>query len=828
MTNQATGEVDKPASEFEGALPHDVSLSEELDLDRLVRLTVRSATELCGAAYGAFFERAVDTSDGEEVWRLYALHGAEEEAFTRFGLPRATRLFEPTFRAEGVVRSGDVRADPRFGSLGGMPAGHLPVRSYLAVPVVSRRGERLGALLFGHPDPDRFSATVERRIVDLAAQAATALDNAKLFREMRLSEDRFRAAVDAMQGVLWTNDAEGRMIGEQPGWARLTGQTPLQYQDYGWAAAVHPDDAEASLQEWTSAVADRRPFVFEHRVRRADGTWGRFAVRAVPVLEANGLIREWVGVHSDITERRQIEADLVDAKAAAENANAAKSQFLANMSHELRTPLNAVIGYSEMLSEEAEDLGAGELLPDLEKIHRAGKTLLSLVNDVLDLAKIEAGKMELYLEDVALDELVADVVATARPLVEKNGNVLAVTVTQGLGTMHADLTKLRQSVLNLISNAAKFTKDGTVALSVTRDETGAVPMAVFAVRDTGIGMTEEQLGRLFQAFSQADASTTRNFGGTGLGLALTRRLCRMMGGDVSVSSAVGTGSTFEIRLPWQMRGMDADAVEPSVAASLQETDGRPVVLVIDDDPNVQDLMRRFLQKEGLRAVAALDGEAGLAMARMLQPDVVTLDVTLPDVDGWHVLTRLKEDVETAAIPVVMLTMVEDKSLGLALGASEYLVKPVDRDRLRVVLERHLKSADGSVLIVDDDPAMRDLLRHTLTGHGYAIRQAVDGCDALDAVREDAPSLILLDLTMPRMNGFEFLRALRAEPAWQPIPVIIVTSKDLSAAERRLLDGEAEGLLRKGALEREDLLRQISTLTAMAARERIGSVSREGR
>ena len=375
----------------------------------------------------------------------------------------------------------------------------------------------------------------------------------------------------------------------------------------------------------------------------------------------------------------------------AEAANRTKSSFLANMSHELRTPMNAIIGYSEMLVEEAEDLGQDSFVPDLKKIHSAGKHLLGLINDVLDLSKIEAGKMTLYLEEFPVPTMVSEVSATIQPLVEKNTNELVVQCAPEIGTMHADVTKIRQTLFNLLSNAAKFTHNGKITLSVVREQREGVDWIAFHVADTGIGMTPAQLGKLFQSFVQADASTTRKYGGTGLGLAISRKFCQMMGGDITVVSESGKGTSFTMQLPAVVVEKKAEAAQPEAKHETAEEKGTPV-LVIDDDPTVHDLMRRFLGKEGFRIVPALSGEEGLRLARESPPDVILLDVQMPTMDGWVVLQHIKADPKLRDIPVVLVTMMDQKNLGFSLGADDYLVKPVDRERVASVLKKYRRPA----------------------------------------------------------------------------------------------------------------------------------------
>jgi len=503
------------------------------------------------------------------------------------------------------------------------------------------------------------------------------------------------------------------------------------------------------------------------------------------------------------------------ARTAADEANQAKSSFLANMSHELRTPLNAIIGYSEMLQEEAEDLKQPGFVPDLEKIHGAGKHLLGLINDVLDLSKIESGKMTLYLEDFDVAKLVNEVAATVQPLIAKNGNKLEVQCPPDIGVMHADMTKVRQTLFNLLSNASKFTEKGTITLRMAQPINHQSSTINFEVCDTGIGMTAEQLGKLFQAFTQADASTSRRFGGTGLGLAISRKFCQMMGGDITVQSEHGKGSTFTVTLPVTVVEASHAQIltrETSLTPSAKFSTAATTVLVIDDDPAVHDLMRRSLEKDGFRVETAAEGKAGLELAKQLQPAVITLDVMMPHLDGWSVLTALKADPATADIPVIMMTIVDDKQMGFALGADDYFTKPIDFQRLHQVLEKYRKlTAPQTVLVIEDDTSMREMLRRTLEKDGWQVAEAANGKMGLEQWEASSPALILLDLMMPEKDGFEFMEALRCQDHGQHVPVIVITAKDLTEEDRRRLNGGVERIIQKGATSQSEVLAQVRAL-----------------
>ncbi len=506
-------------------------------------------------------------------------------------------------------------------------------------------------------------------------------------------------------------------------------------------------------------------------------------------------------------------------KEAAEAANRTKSMFLANMSHELRTPLNAVIGYSEMLQEEAEERGVETFIPDLQSIHTAGKHLLGLINDVLDLSKIEAGKMDIYIEDFDVREMLEDVAATIKPLIAQRGNTFELAKGE-LGVMHADLTKVRQTLFNILSNASKFTDHGQIRLDAKTESRGGEPWLSIQIADTGIGMTGEQLSRLFEPFTQADASTTRKFGGTGLGLAISRRFCRMMGGDVTVISSAGSGSTFTVSLPMVVVRPDRETSlpVPKRPSRHDERQGQSV-LVIDDDADTRDLLERYLEKEGFAVHTAASGEEGLMLARKLRPLAITLDVMMPSTDGWAVLTELKADPGLREIPVIMLTMVSDRGLGYRLGASEFLTKPLDRKRLSLVLRKYRSEAHPhTVLLIEDDEPTRRMTKQALEKDGWTVKEAENGEAALERVNELTPDVILLDLMMPEMDGFQFVEALRDHAEWRSIPIIVLTAKEITEEDRTRLNGCVEKIVRKGAYDRQKLLSDVRDIVAKHAEQ----------
>jgi CheY-like chemotaxis protein len=498
-----------------------------------------------------------------------------------------------------------------------------------------------------------------------------------------------------------------------------------------------------------------------------------------------------------------------------EEAARLKSEFLANFSHEIRTPLNGILGYCDLLVREE----GARLTPhgrrDLNVIKTNAKTLLALINDILDLSKIEAQRAEVVNERVDVGALVDECVATVRELLKGKDVTVGAVIDPGAGVALTDSLKLRQVLLNLLSNAAKFTDSGEIQVEARAEG----PALVITVEDTGIGIAPEQIEHVFEKFRQVGDASTRRVGGTGLGLAIVREVTRILGGTVTVVSALGRGSRFTVTLP------TAISLDASVAAPARPKTPAPVgkgepplVLIVDDDPMIVSLLKTDLEREGFRVMAVGDGVAGLAAAKQHRPSAVVLDIQLPKLDGWVVLSELKGDPELTRIPVIMLSVEEQRAKGFAFGACDYLVKPVEPERLVDAVRRNMPEIHGSVLVVDDDDSARELVVRNLKAAGFSTVEAPDGENALLKARIVNPGLVVLDLMMPRMDGFEVLATLRAEGS--AVPVVVLTGKTLDANEEAALKAGLAHVVMKGGLAIESVIEQAKRLVREAgAQER---------
>jgi signal transduction histidine kinase/CheY-like chemotaxis protein len=842
------------------------AMTATLELDTVLAVIVAHAVALSGTAGGVIWSfdqerevftlRATERIDAElaEVLRSHPIQLGEGAIGT------AAMLRRP-------VEVADLQETSEFPShLGHSILTRGGYSSLLAVPLLGQQ-RILGGLAVWRRESGAFSPEVISVLESFGRRSVLAIQNAELYREVEQqsrvlassAQDKARLyrLSSALQEPLSLDDQLGRVLdaacqlvkidrsylwaltpdvsalrgmvgsgltgGEE---ARLAGvQIPLA-QAGAMAECyrrrvpllfdrANPLPAHLALKPPHSEVQGLRtkyfvvvPMIARGRVVGVIGADNRPSGRPIGVQTVELL--QFFASHAAVAiSNAQLFADVEDRRRRLDVVNQQKSQFLARMSHELRTPLNAIIGYAEILQEEAEELEQQGFVADLRKITAGGRHLLELINGVLDLSKIEAGTMDLHPETFDLERLIAETEAVITPLATSNHNRLDVRCPGGIGGMRADRTKLRQVLFNLLSNACKFTRQGSVVLEVARESGKRPELVIFDVRDTGIGLTPDQLDGLFQEFAQATVSTAREYGGTGLGLALSRQLCRMMGGDITVTSEVGVGTRFTVRLPSGLDGATSRAdSSPELAASARHP-GADTVLVIDDDPVARDLLRRLLGKEGLQVATAGGGAEGLRLARLLRPTAITLDILMPDMDGWTVLAALKADPDLTDIPVILLTITDNPNRGFALGAADYLSKPFDRKALLTVLAKHrVYRGSGHVLIVDNDADSRQLLRQVLEDAGFCTAEAENGHDALRQLDQHPPALLVLDLMLPGMDGFDVLDELRNRPDRRAIPVLVVTAADLDVEDRRRLNGGVTRILHKGAYDREDLLTEV--------------------
>lgn len=623
------------------------------------------------------------------------------------------------------------------------------------------------------------------------------------------------ALLDNQHRVALMNATFARMAGATRGsvGSRLSDISP----EFGGNLDAKLAQALATDRSITEQNADT---VFDIERQGATQT---FKADAFPLRIANDEGREMPGVGlvlTDMTEQRQWELELQDAKDEAETANRAKSAFIANMSHELRTPLTAVLGYCELIEEDLRDIGQDSILADLKKINVNARHLLGLINDVLDLSKIEAQKMDVHAVDIDLDTLLSELEAATGSLVSKKENSFEVSVTAAERTLHTDDLKVKQILLNLVSNAAKFTERGSIRLEVSDRDVAGVPHTQFQVSDTGIGMTPEQISGLFKRFSQADQTTTRKYGGTGLGLALTRALATMLGGTIDVQSEPGKGSRFTLTIPTRYAAAPKPAPEPEPVA---DTPPSPAamerglsVLVVDDEAAARDLLTRHLSREGFNVEIATNGTEALAKIAAHKPFAVLLDVLMPGLDGWHVLKAIRNNPETADLPVIVQTVLDDQNFAYAIGATSFLKKPVKRKELASVLDplAPANAPHGAVLIVDDDREACERLQVMLERDGWQVRSAHSGVDGLAAMKQQRPDLVLVDILMPEMDGHKFIQEVRREPAYNDVQLVVLTSSDVRSKQIRRLEHATSAIMQKGSQPLGELvadLRRIANL-----------------
>jgi len=859
--------VEQRTHELSESLEQQTATSEVLrvissspgDLKPVFETMLANATRLCEAKFGNLFLREGDT------FRAVAMHGAPSDYIELWRREPAVDIRDipgtPLSRiaeTKAVIHTADLRAEqayiersPRIVSL----VEDAGARSLLGVPML-KEGELIGAIVIYRQEVRPFTDKQIELVTNFASQAVIAIENVRLLTELRARTDELgqsveelRALGEVSQAVNSTLDLKTvldtivakatQLSGTETGAIYVHDDTTDEFAlraTYGMSedliAAINDHHVgisgavrEATDQREPVQVADLRdepPSRAQEIMLRA----GYLSRLVVPLIGADEVVGALVVRRRQPGEFSKSTIDLLQTFAAQsvlaiQNANLFteveekgrqlelasqhKSQFVASMSHELRTPLNAIIGLTEMMVTNAARFGTEKAAEPLKRVHRAGQHLLGLINQVLDLSKIEAGKLELNPESVNLAPLIDEVVGTARQLAQQNKNNLVVEAQEKLGALTVDPMRLRQILLNLLSNACKFTTQGEVALRVRKVVDGR-NWVEFAVADTGIGMTAEQQAKLFEEFTQADSSTARRYGGTGLGLAITRKLARMMGGDVTVASEPGKGSVFTVRLPGR--------AEPAARSTING--GRPpsndCVLVVDDDATARELIADQLKAEGFSVATATGGLEGLKLAKDLRPIAITLDVMMPDLDGWSVLAALRQDADLAEIPVIMVTILDEHRRGVALGAAGYLTKPIDRERLHRMVSRFRAPAPPTrILLVEDDKDQRERLRGWLEGEQWAVQESANGREALTRLQAHRPDVILLDLMMPEMDGFAVVAALQKEPRWRDIPVIVITARDLDAKDRERLNSGVQSVLVKETFRPGELVERIRQL-----------------
>jgi signal transduction histidine kinase/CheY-like chemotaxis protein len=812
---------------------------------------MRHATRLCEAKFASIYLRE---GDGFRAAAMYNAPPGFAEACAILAHPHWDTAFGRAASTKQPAQITDITQSQGYAEHHAYVEKAVALgrfRTVLSAPML--RGDELTGIISVYREEVRpFTEGQIELLTDFAGQAALVDENVRLHKELHHSLQQQAATASVLkvishstpelQSVFDTIVRNARQLcgarfgvlhrfdGERLHVAAHDNVTPEVLDVLRRTYPMRPSRSQASGRAMLTQAVAEIPDVQDDEEYQQDmaaaGEWR--SLLAVPMLRADGnpigtivvqrseagsfasshieLLKTFADQAVIAIENVRLLNEIQEKSRQLELASQHKSQFLANMSHELRTPLNAIIGLSEMMFTNAARFGTENAIEPLKRVHRAGIHLLSLINQVLDLSKIEAGKLELSPESVALLPLVDEVFGTARQLAEQNGNTLTVETQPDLGALTVDPMRLRQILLNLLSNACKFTKHGQIVLRVSIVFDGG-RWIEFAVADSGIGMTAEQQERLFEEFAQVDSSTARRRGGTGLGLAISRRLARMMGGEVTVTSEVGKGSVFTVRLPID-----------TPLGSIKGVGRTDCILVVDDDATARELIADQLKAEGFSVVTASGGLEGLKLARELRPVAMTLDVMMPDLDGWSVLAALRQDAELGEIPVIVITIVDEHRRAMTMGAAGYLTKPIDRTVLHQLVGRFRAHAPPTrVLLVEDDRAQRERVTGWLAGDEWVVDQAASGREALFRLSEMKPDVILLDLMMPEMDGFAVVAALRKEPKWRSIPVIIITALELDARDRERLNSGVQSVLVKDTFRPAELVDNIRRLVRTAGR-----------
>ncbi len=826
-TNRLLAETEQQAAEMITVNTVSQALVSEVEIDNLIELIGEQIRRLFGAdiVYVALY-------DANSNMIQFQYKYGEELASIVFGEGLTSRIIQT---AEPMLINEDISGRHQELDIEKIGA---DAKSYLGVPIMDGKNA-IGVISVQSKRAEgRFNQSDMRLLATIASNVGAAIQNARLFSEVQRQRKYSEALVQNSPAAIIAGRSTGHIIETwNPAAEQLFGYSQEE------AVGRNIDDLVAYSKQIQDEAKDFSDLNAEGEAVRAitqrtrkDGSMVDVELVAQPVIvdgEEVGIIAIYHDITELLTTRRAAEGARFAAERAreeAEKANQAKSVFLANMSHELRTPLNAIIGFTRIVKRKAVGTLPGRQIDNLEKVLVSAEHLLTLINTILDIAKIEAGRMDVQPHIFYMKPLLEACVITAQPLLE-TGVTLDYIVDEGLPPIHSDQEKVKQILLNLLSNAAKFTHQGRILVSASRwkpdsiqDITnfGTAELLAVKVEDSGIGIPGEKLDAIFGEFQQADSSTTRKYGGTGLGLSISQKLATLLGGALFVSSEEEKGSTFTLVLPIRYEE-DAPVSHQSLhefpMKKVVDSQG-PVILAIDDDPNTIYLLQENLGEAGYQVMAALNADEGLELARKHLPYAITLDIKMPTKDGWQVLHELKVDDLTKDIPVILLTVIDKKALGYRLGADDYLVKPLDEEAVLAALNRIAQSRKGAapkrILVVDDDPDVIDLVRQLLAGTGYELENAIDGLDALEIVVKNKPDIILLDLLMPGLDGFGFIEQLRQRPDFDQVPIVVITAKTLSNDEREYLQKSVINVIQKQGLERASLINELETALSEAS------------
>ena len=803
--------LDRQRMERRAAIQHAVTRV-LADADTLAEATPRIVQAICeslGWDLGAIWriDPQIKQLHCVEFWQRPGLYVAEFAAATRHkklqpgeGLPgRVWATGQPAWIADVARESNFPRAP--FAAQAGL-------HGAFGFPIVMG-GEFLGVIEFFSHEIVEPDVDIIQMVAALGSQIGQFIERKRAQQELQHEQFLLRTLMDNLPDRIYFKDAQSRFLRNSRAHLQRFGleraSEAIGKSDFDFFTEEH---ARQAFEDEQQLMRNGQPITKEEKETWPDGSVTWALSTKMPLRDEAGNVAGTFGISHDITDRKRAEEAMRRARDEAEEANRTKSQFLANMSHELRTPLNSVIGFAGILLKNK----TGNLHPTdlnfLERIQANGKHLLALINEILDLSKIEARKIELKLAPVALDVLVRETIAQQEGLVRDRPVQLLADVPATVAPIQADADKLRQVIINLIGNALKFTERGSVTVRVVTDPANHQPVRIEVI-DTGIGIPKEKLGVIFEAFQQADASTARKYGGTGLGLTISQALCQLMGCHIEVASEVGRGSTFSVILggkhviaPAALEKPEETTSAPAFATPTSPELRGKLVLVIDDESDSRVLLTHMLEEFGCQVIAANSGEQGLRMAREFRPQLITVDLLMPQMDGASVIRAFKADPQLRDIPLVVVSIVAEERRGSILGAVDILEKPVVREELQAALRRSLLPARAKILVVDDDEDARRILLSHLADEPVETRTAANGQEALAVLETFPPDLVLLDLIMPVMDGMTFLDALRVNPRYQHLPVIVITSKELSLAEKDELRRQTLEIVKKTELSEE--------------------------